>query len=210
MKIKYCLAVSVMASLLLANVSCCRMCKTKAADHDGWVELFNGRDLTHWRQSGCASWQVEDGLLVGRQGAHFAAGDLFSEKVYEDFELVCTWKVTWPCNSGIWFRYQDPGKAFQADILEYGDPVAYAGSIYCPGKLFIAINDDQELVDREGWNTIRIRAVGDHLQVWLNGRQVADVHDSTSARGRVGIQVHPGEVFGDMSITVKEFKIKPL
>jgi len=82
--------------------------------------------------------------------------------------------------------------------------------MYCPGKLFLAINDDPDLVDRDGWNTIKIQAQGDHSQIWLNGRQVADVHDDTTDTGKIGFQVHPGAEFGPMKIVVKEMLIKEL
>lgn len=175
-----------------------------------WVPLFNGKDLTGWKAVGGAKWTVENGTLVGTQGPNFAPGDLFTEQVYKDFLLTVTYRVEWPCNSGIWFRYQSEKKAYQADILEYQNPECYSGTLYCPGKLFLAMNTDKGLVDREGWNTISVRAEGDHLQIWLNGKQVADVHDDTSDSGHIGFQVHPGEDFGKMKIVVREAMIKPL
>ncbi|HOA75836.1 MAG TPA: DUF1080 domain-containing protein, partial [Phycisphaerae bacterium] len=155
-----------------------------------------------------ASWTVEDGLLVGRQGENFAHGDLLTTDTYSDFVLLVTYRVVWPANTGVWFRYQDPGKAYQADILEYPNPIAYSGTLYCPGKMFLAINSDRSLVDRDGWNTLKVQARGDHLQIWLNDHLVADVHDSTSDRGRIGFQVHQGEEFGPMQIIVREARIK--
>ena len=53
-------------------------------------------------------------------------------------------------------------------------------------------------------------AEGDHLQIWLNGRQVADVHDGTTDSGKLGFQIHPGAQFGPMKIVVKELVLKPL
>lgn len=173
-----------------------------------WTPLFNGADLTGWQTEGGAVWTVENGMLVGRQGPDFAHGDLFTADTYSDFELVVEYRVVWPANTGIWFRYQDAGTAYQADILEYPDPVAYSGTVYCPGKMFLAINPDKSLVDRDGWNTMRIRAEGDHLQVWLNGKQTADVRDDTTSSGRIGFQVHQGEQFGSMKIIVREAKIR--
>jgi hypothetical protein len=110
----------------------------------------------------------------------------------------------------VWFRYQSPEKAYQADILEYTNPEAYSGSLYCPGKLFLAINPDKTLVNRDGWNTLKIQAERDHLQIWLNGRQVADVYDTTSDAGQLGFQVHPGDEFAPMKIIVREVLLKTL
>jgi hypothetical protein len=174
------------------------------------VPIFNGRDLTGWQAIGDAKWTVEDGDIVGRQGPNNAAGDLLTEATYKDFLLTVTYRVEWPCNSGIWFRYQSPEKAYQADILEFKNPECYSGTLYCPGKMFLAMNTDKSLVNRDGWNTITIRAEGNHIQISLNGQQVADVHDQTTDSGRIGFQVHPGEVFGPMKIIVREALLQKL
>ncbi|MFB0523994.1 MAG: DUF1080 domain-containing protein [Phycisphaerae bacterium] len=176
----------------------------------GFVKLFNGKDLTGWEASGDAKWVVRDGLLIGTQGQNNAPGDLLTKETYKDFIVTVTYRVEWPCNSGLWFRYQSPKKAYQADILEYKNPVCYSGTLYCPGKMFLAMNEDKTLVNREGWNTIKVRAQGDHIQVWINGHQVADVHDDTTDSGKIGFQVHPGEQFGPMKIVVRELLLKSL
>jgi hypothetical protein len=180
----------------------------RSQSSEDWVELFNGKDLTGWEPMGEAVWTVEDGVLTGTQGAGGKAGDLFFGMPVSDFELKVVYKVDWPANSGIWFRYQAPGVAYQADILRMPDAKAYSGSVYCPGVPFIATNEDPELANADGWNTMRIRAVEDHIQVWLNGTQVADTHDERSARGRIGLQVHEGEVFNDMALYVKEARLR--
>ncbi|MBI2433198.1 MAG: DUF1080 domain-containing protein [Candidatus Hydrogenedentes bacterium] len=177
---------------------------------EDWTPLFNGKDLTGWTAVGGAMWAVEDGLLTGKQGPNFAAGDLYTETEYGDFELKVTFKMVWPGNSGVWFRYQSHEKAYQADILEYKDPECYTGSLYCGGKMFIALQKDPKLEKRDAWNTFVIRAEGDRLTLKLNGVQTADVHDDSSSHGKVGLQVHPGEEFKDMKIIVKEALIRPL
>ena len=177
---------------------------------EGWESLFNGKDTSGWAPVGGAVWTVEDGCLVGKQGPKFAPGDLFTVKEYADFELTVTYKVQWPANSGVWFRYQAPDKAYQADILEYKNPEAYSGTIYCPAKMFLAANKDKSLEKRDDWNTIKVTAKGDHLVVSLNGKVTGDVHDSLYAKGKIGFQVHPGEEFKNMKITVKEIKIRTL
>jgi hypothetical protein len=182
------------------------------AGEKGYTKLFNGKDLTGWEATGKARWVVENGLLVGTQGEKNAPGDLFTTRSFRDFEATVTYRAEWPCNSGVWFRFQTPGKAYQADILEYKNPVAYSGSLYCPGysKIFLAINADKTLENHIGWNTIKIRAQGDHLQIWLNGHQTADVHDARSDSGKIGFQVHPGAEFGPMKIIVREVLLKEL
>ena len=61
-------------------------------------------------------------MLVGTQGENNAPGDLFTTASFDDFVVILTYRVEWPCNSGLWFRYQSPQVAYQADILEWPDP----------------------------------------------------------------------------------------
>ncbi len=179
-------------------------------EQTGEVKLFNGKDLTGFETRGDANWTVENGFLVGTQGEDNAPGDLFTKKAYKDFVATVTYRTEWPCNSGLWFRYQSPKKAYQADILEYKNPIAWSGTLYCPGKMFLAINKDPEIVNRDDWNTIVVRAEGDHVQVWLNGHKTANVRDETSDSGKLGFQVHPGAQFGPMKIVVRELTLRPL
>jgi type 1 glutamine amidotransferase len=172
--------------------------------------LFNGKDLTGWEAEGGADWDVRDGVLVGKQGENFAPGDLLTTASFDDFELSVTYRVVWPANSGLWYRYQGPKKCFQADILEYKEPFALSGSLYCPGKLFIAINDDASIIDREGWNTIVVRTVGNRQVIFVNGTKVADVRDDTSRQGKIGFQIHAGDQFGKMQIQVRDVSIRKI
>ena len=190
----------------LAMSACCHCMRGE----DAGRSLFNGEDLSGWVATGNATWTVEDGCLVGRQGPEGAAGDLFTEEEYGDFDLTVTFKMHWPGNSGVWFRYQAPDKAYQADILEYTNPVCYAGTLYCPGKMFLSMNEDPDLVNRESWNTLTIRAQGDHLVIALNGVVTGDVHEDSFATGKIGFQVHAGDAFKDMAIIVREVNIRPL
>ena len=184
--------------------------KSAAETKEGFLPLFNGNNLAGWESIGNAKWVVQDGMLIGTQGPNNAPGDLFTKDSYKDFMLKVTYRIEWPCNSGVWFRYQSPQKAYQADILEYKDPECYSGTLYCPGKTFLAMNKDKAIVNRDGWNTIEVRAEGDHTQIWLNDRKVADVHDKTTDAGKIGFQVHPGAEFGPMKIVVSKVLLKPL
>ena len=186
------------------------ICAWGAFAEEAPIKLFNGKDLTGWKAEGNAKWSVENGMLVGAQGEKNAPGDLFTEKDYDNFELKLVYKVVWPANSGVWFRYQSPEKAYQADILEYKEPVAYSGTIYSPGKMFLAANTDPTIEKKNDWNTMIIKADGDHLVVTLNGKKTADVRDASYATGKIGFQVHPGAEFATMKIMVKEMELKPI
>jgi hypothetical protein len=194
--------------IILVIVACFGTLRLTADESDRAKKLFNGKNLSGWKPEGDASWEVIDGLLVGRQGPDESPGDLFSETEFKDFQLTVIYKVVWPANTGIWYRYQSPKKAYQADILEYKKPIAYSGSLYCPGKMFLAINEDPKLVKKEGWNKMVIRAEGDRHRIRLNGKSIADVRDGDTPSGRIGFQIHAGSQFADMQIIVKEVRIR--
>jgi hypothetical protein len=131
------------------------------------------------------------------------------EKEWDNFDLCVTYRVKWPANSGIWFRF-DKGNGYQFDILKYKNPVAFSGTLYCPGKMFITKNLNEAIENRDGWNEARIWAVGDRIIMWLNGKRVGDCTDKTHAKGKIGFQVHPGNEFKGMEIVLQKIAVRPL
>ena len=177
-------------------------------DDPAFVPLFNGKDLTGWKPTGSAEWFVEDGCLVGTQTTG-KGGDLFTEAEYDNFELRVVYRVKWPANTGFWFRFgQSAG--YQYDVLKYKRPVAFSGSLYCHGKMFLTRNEDESLESRDGWNEARVWANGDEIILWLNGHRVGAVRDKTFAKGRFGLQVHGGGGFKGMRVVVKEFAMRAI
>lgn len=169
-----------------------------------WTPLFNGKDLDGWEQRGAGIFQVQDGCLTGTQ-TDGKGGDLFTEQSFDNFELRFTYRVVWPANSGVWFRDK-----YQFDILKYTKPVAYSGTLYCPGKLFLTSNLDEEIELRTAWNEGQIYANGDHLILWLNGKKTGECHDGTCTAGKFGIQVHGGDGMKGMQIFFKRIEVRPL
>ena len=182
--------------------------KPGAVSAGSWKSLFNGKDLKGWRTTGTAIFKVEDNCLVGTQTTG-KGGDIWTDAEYDNFELRITYRVVWPANSGFWFRHNGK-KGYQYDVLKYKRPVAFSGTLYCPGKMFITKNLDESLENRDGWNEARIRAMGDDLTLWLNGKRTGNCKDNTLARGRVGIQIHPGNGFKGMQMVVKKMEIRAL
>src|SRR3989449_10346415 len=52
----------------------------------GWVELFNGKDLTGWRNNGAEKWVVEDGTILCESTAGGKGGPT-TEKNFRDVKL---------------------------------------------------------------------------------------------------------------------------
>jgi hypothetical protein len=200
------LEMAVLPSVLiaLAAVLAAVGAEPKAGGEGGWIQLFNGKDLEGWKPQGSAAWKVEDGCLVGTP-ADAKGGDLFTTNEWDNFELRFTYKAVWSANSGIWFRND-----YQFDILDWKNPVAFSGTLYCSGKMFIFRNLDKSIENREGWNEGQVYANGDRIIQWLNGKKTGECNDKTFVKGRVGIQVHGGGEFKDMKIIVKKIELRPL
>ena len=202
------LAAALVFALALSLLLPPALAQGKPAD-EGWIALFNGKDLQGWRAVGGAKWTVENGILIGQQD-NGKPGDLYTERTFRDFELRCTFKMVWPGNSGIWFRSKpEQGQlGYQMDILDKKEYGCTVGSVWSRG--FLAKNTDESIVNLDGWNDVTITCRGNHIVVVLNGHKVADITNDRYAEGRIGLQVHAGDKYKNMKIMVKEMKIRPL
>jgi hypothetical protein len=84
------------------------------------------------------------------------------------------------------------GKTFTGGIYDehrrgkYLDPDD--GSTGPHGKAFTEWN--RKITKADDWNHLRVVAIGDHIKTYLNGVLRADLHDSMTASGFFGLQVH--------------------
>ena len=104
---------------------------------DGWVQLFNGKDLTGWKThpDDKAKWEVVDGTLVGSG----PSGHLFSERGdYENFHFRIEAKINDKGNSGQYFRQLRQGVSARlrgTDQLDERRPNSYGKSLPRPTRL---------------------------------------------------------------------------
>lgn len=74
-----------------------RVAEAQAAPPEGFEELFNGRDFTHWvvPEGDNGHWKVVDGI-IDYDALSEAEGskDLWTAKEYGDFELYVDWRIT--------------------------------------------------------------------------------------------------------------------
>ncbi|MBE2283953.1 MAG: DUF1080 domain-containing protein [Prosthecobacter sp.] len=104
-------------SLTLAN----------AADEEGFVPMFNGKDLSGWVNANCApeTWSIKDGVI---HCTGLPTGALRTEKQYENFILECEWRhLTSGGNSGVFIwgsPISAPGVPFlrgiEVQVLDHG------------------------------------------------------------------------------------------
>lgn len=177
-----------------------------------WISLFDGKTLNGWRVEGNADWRVQDGAIVGRQGAGNKGGDLYTNQQWKDFEVEAEFQMTSPGNSGLWFRVSPSQPGYQVDWIDEPDwPNVYSGSLYCMGKAFLVKNSDPKTVRKTGWNRVRLVVKGDSITVEMNGTQVVKTTDSTFPNeGSIGIQTHQGTGVNGMEVRVRSIRLRPL
>ena len=171
-----------------------------AAD-DGFVPLFDGKTLSGWVQrGGKAKYSAEDGAIVGTSVPNTSNSFLCTEKTFGDFILELEFKVDPGLNSGVQIRSESRKEYRNGVVHGYQveiDPSsrAWSGGIYDESRRGW-LNDlkknepARKAFKRNEWNQFRIECRGDSIKTWLNGVPAADLKDSKTPRGFIGLQVH--------------------
>jgi hypothetical protein len=168
---------------------------------DGWQQLFNGKDLTGFKQlNGQAPFRVEAGCLIGTSVSGQPNSFLATEENYGDFILEFEVLCDPVMNSGVQFRSEsrpdyDNGRVhgYQCEI----DPSdrAWSGGIYDEARRgwLVTLSDNPEgraAYRKDDWNHYRIEAVGNNIRIWLNGVNTANLYDEETLSGFIAFQVH--------------------
>ncbi|NLX99138.1 MAG: DUF1080 domain-containing protein [Rhodopirellula sp.] len=165
---------------------------------EGWRLLFDGKSLDDWKRPvGDAQFRVEEGAIVGMTHTGMKKTFLCREEGIEDFLLELDFKIDEGMNSGVQIRSQRNGNeisGYQVEIDSSGKWVT--GAIFDEGRrnTYLGEVTDRDAADkafRAGeWNSLYVSAVGDEIKTSLNGIQIAQVTDSASRSGFIGLQLH--------------------
>ncbi len=198
---------------------------TLAQAEEGWIELFNGKDLSGWTQkNGTATYEVKDGTIVGTTKTGSPNSFLCTDEEYGDFELQFDVKVHDKLNSGVQIRSQTKGNTNEGRVngpqveIEAGE--AEAGYIYGEATGWGWLTPDKERIPHKyfksgEWNHYRVVAKGPRIQTWINGQPIADLTSEkaykTYPKGFIGLQVHGiGKNAGPYDVAWKDIKLKKL
>jgi len=190
-----------------------------ASLHAAETSLFDGKTLNGWQNFGGGRFYVEDGAIVGESKPGLPNSFLATKKVYKNFELEVDFMIDPLLNSGIQIRSNvypaetqtirwgglnapDGSRITKEMTREKGrfwgyqieiDPSerGWTGAIYEEAGRGFLHQPSHTTAYRPGqWNHFRIRASGDHIQAWLNGVAIAEVHDNLTASGLIALQLH--------------------
>jgi hypothetical protein len=192
---------------------------TARAEDQGFVSLFDGKTLEGWTQrNGLATYEVEDGAVVGHTAKNSPNSFLCTNKAYCDFELLFEVKVAPGLNSGVQVRSRS-SKDYQNERV-HGPQVEIttapgpSGYIYGEATGRGWLSPTQEIKDaykNDQWNKYRVLAVGPRIQTWINDVKIADLTDEASSQcGFIGLQVHGVGDRGPFEVRWRNIKIKDL
>ncbi len=173
----------VFSSIVIAGLSM-SACNTmsKAQDENkssvqdtGWVDLFNGKDLSGWTSLvDLDAWGVVNGELVTLKPGK--GWWIRTEKMYRDFELMLDFWLPQGGNSGVGIRGSSNGDpAFTGFEVQILDTQGQKPRNNTCGSVYTAIAASKMAVNPAGqWNTYHIRVVGDRIDVTLNSIKVIE------------------------------------
>jgi hypothetical protein len=173
--------------------------KPQSVSPDGFVPLFNGKDLTGWKThpSQKGNWRVVNGVLTGSGPA---ASHLYTVRDdYKDFHLRVEARINDGGNSGVYFRTQF-GPHHPANnprwLLGYNAKIhgpRLGGLIIDDGRSADVIRSHEPVVPpADQWLTLEVIAEGNHITLKVDGQTTADYIDAGRrfTRGHIALQQH--------------------
>ena len=186
---------------------------------DGWVSMFNGKNLDGWKVgNNASSFSVEDGTIkVAGPRAHLFYDGPVKNHMFKNFEFRAKVKTMPGANSGLYIHtvYQEngwPAKGYEVQVNNSHTDWKRTGSLYD------VMDVKETYVKDEEWYTEYIKVEGKHITIKINDKVVVDYEESgidsrpaetknrVLASGTFAIQAHdPKSV-----IYYKDIEVKPL
>jgi Domain of Unknown Function (DUF1080) len=196
------------------------------AGDEGFVSLFNGKDLTGWKwflagknqDAGKDTFSVKDGVIVvsGKPNGYF-----YTDKSFKNYTLKFDWRYqrpenlkddkTFPGNSGLLLHITGAHKVWPLCLEVQGENKNHGSFIAVGGKDAVGLTDykfDKATLEKVrnkvgDWNTTEVTVKNGMVTAKVNGSQVAS-GKITLVEGPFGFQSEGAELH------FKNIKIKTL
>ena len=167
------------------------------------VALFDGKTLNGW-EGDRKIFRVEDGAIVGGSlGGKIVRNEfLCTTKSYADFDLRLKVKLLGGdgANAGVQFRTTRIPNHHEVSGYQADMGTGWWGALYDESRRNKVLQGPDQakmkaVVKTSDWNDYRIRAEGNHIQLWLNGVQTADYTEADPKIEMGGVicpQIHGG------------------
>lgn len=192
-----------MKSLALAAFAALTLVSA-AADKDGWVSMFNGKDLSGWKSNDetPGSFVIEDGAIKVATGrAHLFYTGPEGDAKFTSFEFKAKVKHMPNSNSGIYIHteYQAkgwPAKGYECQVnsTTHQDPKK-TGGLYAVKDVM----NTAPVADGE-WFDYHIKVDGKHITITINGKVTTDWTEpegwdpATALKGMPGRKLSEGTI----------------
>lgn len=165
-------------------------CNATEKDDDGFVQMFNGKDLTGWQTTG--NWLVkEDNIITleprkGEWGWQRYGDYIATTRKYKDFVIDLEFKFEAKGNSGVFLRIGDlenhVESGFEIQILDtHGKPDDQLTHHDGGGVIRTQAPTHNAMKPAGEWNHYNITMNGNHLVVVLNGEKINELDLSEGA-----------------------------
>jgi hypothetical protein len=158
---------------------------TAAEKKDGWVLLFNGKNLDGWRgykrpDATGTRWVVQDGLLTldtGDSKDTHGQRDIITVAEFDSFELAWEWKISPGGNSGVKYLVLEDRDSAIGHEYQVIDDAKHPDAKVGPKRQTAAFYDVLPAANRPikpagEWNQSRVIVKGNTVEHWLNGTKV--------------------------------------
>jgi hypothetical protein len=146
-----------------------------AADSEGFVALFNGKDMTGWKvvpEKAADAFSVKEGVIVvkGQPDGYF-----HSDKSYKNYILRYDWKFIKDGNSGLLVHITGGHKVWPKSVevqgfqKDHGNIFAIGGA---KGKFKTDKDAQKKAIKIGDWNTTEVISKGGELTAKINGIEV--------------------------------------
>ena len=173
------------ATMLAGCVSC------PSEDEDGFVSLFNGKDLSGWEGATDTYCVSPEGYLTCTQvdgKGESGSKNLWTEKDYANFTIRFDVKLPPNANNGLGIRCRPDGwcsrEGMELQLLDdWGDAyngtnrlqaAQYTGAVYGVVPPARKPNGESYLNKPGEWNTVEVTADGPRIVFVLNGTTIVD------------------------------------
>ena len=204
-------AISVTAAVALAAGT------GKMVKEDGFVPIFNGKDLAGW-EGDEKLWTARDGMLIGRSPGIRHNDFLTTTKAYGDFILrFQIWLKPDSANSGVQFRSKPVPNSHEVSGYQADVGGQWWGKLYDEARRRKVLAGPKpeilkKILKPDDWNEYEVKAVGPHVTLKINGTTTVDYTEPEPAEriarsGIIAVQIHGG---GPLEVRFRNLRIKEL
>lgn len=185
-----------------------------AADEDGFVPLFNGKDLTGWIPGNvpASTFTAKDGMIVS---TGVPTGTMHTDRMYENFIVELEWRHMHPKGNAGLFVWADPitavggpfARGIEVQVLDGHETANYTshGDIFPiwgakmvpdrphPGGWDRCLPSEKRCKPSPEWNHYRVICNDGTIKLEVNGKEVSGGTKGTPRKGYLCLESEGSE-----------------